>query len=112
MALTQTIGLIALQFLTNEILPMNFTEYSQSLSEFIKQTEFLANQLKVNVNFNSVLNSLNYFNFAAKKLQSQIEEGPYSSDLNDKLKFAERFFIGPGLPLRPYYRHGYYYSFQ
>merc|ERR1712137_1089992 len=63
----------------------------------------------MDLNFDTLTTAIS--NFAASdavvntEIENAIASGDYNKQLNDRLLYTERYFIGLGLPQRPYYKH-------
>jgi len=77
-------------------LPFNYTEYGVQLTSFLQETYTLLDQYGGNnyVELAAVRNAIVDFANAANS---------YADTVDNFL--AERLFLGPGLPKRPWYRH-------
>jgi N-acetylated-alpha-linked acidic dipeptidase len=93
-ALAQLWGIMGIRMADNE-LALNWTEYGAQLFQFYKETENLLHQFGGQnlVNISQIKTAVSDLAAAATRPNAATQFR------------AERFFLGPGLPRRPWYRH-------
>lgn len=126
--LTQTFGLLALRLADYKIIAFDFVKYGDALSTYQLEAEYDAQQANMNLDFSELTTAIASFATSASVVNGQIRKfkfsfliffciyfffkgdaissGDYNKQLNDRLLYTERYFIGLGLPHRPYYKHG------
>ncbi|KAM4742233.1 N-acetylated-alpha-linked acidic dipeptidase 2 isoform 3-T3 [Anableps anableps] len=115
-AVAQVRGGLIFLLADSQVLPLDATEYADSLRKYAQSIAHLAQthteQMETyKVSFESLFSAVENFTAAARdfheRLQTLNREDPLQVRImNDQLMYLERAFIDPlGLPGRPFYRH-------
>lgn len=107
-AMAQLWGLMALRIATTEIMPLNVTngDYTASLYSSLAFTQSLLNSTVngTTVDLTSLVSAIKNFEAATVVFNNSIPNTDPQT-VNQVLLGLERYFLGPGLPGRPYYKH-------
>ncbi|HVH58367.1 MAG TPA: transferrin receptor-like dimerization domain-containing protein, partial [Vicinamibacterales bacterium] len=113
-ALVQLWGIVAMRLAEAEVIPLDYTPYSEALQLFAAEVEKRRGELKAE-DFADLRSAIVEMDAAAKALEAARASALATADakqfeaLNQRLLKVERALLDPtGIPNRPWYRHQIY----
>jgi len=108
-ALAQFWGILTLRFADSEVLPFDYEEDAGVLTGMVSDTQTLLEQYggTGQMDLDNLRSAAEKFSESAQSIDAIINKtsANHMARINAILFQAERQFLGPGLPGRPYYRH-------
>jgi len=104
--ISKVLGLLVLRFAELRILPFNYVNYGNSLTQFVDYLESSAVSKGLTLSFQPMRDQIVFFKQVAQNLQVLANQTEDINEINDRLMKAERGWLGDSyLSGDPWYQH-------